>query len=98
MRAAAQAFMTLGVLLLFVGGTGVLRFRDPYSRLQAAGVADVGGAFSFLVGLSLLAGWGWELGVLGLLALLFLFTGPVATHAIAKGAFLRRHPTNGEER
>jgi len=91
-RALAAALMVFGTVLLFLGGVGFLRFRDPYSRLQAAGVGDVGGAFSFLLGLSLLSGWGWELGVLGILAVLFLFTGPVATHAIAKGAFLRRHP------
>ncbi|MGY4707181.1 cation:proton antiporter [Candidatus Bipolaricaulota sp. J31] len=92
----SHGFMALGILLLFLGGLGFLRFRDPYSRLQAAGVADVGGALSFLLGLSLRVGWGWELLVLGALAVLLLFTGPVATHAIAKGAFLRRHPPGGE--
>lgn len=92
MTPLAHVLMGLGAFLLLLGGIGVLRFRDPYSRLQAAGVADVGGALSFVLGLGFLAGWGWELGVLGVLVLLFLFTGPVATHAIAKGAFLRRHP------
>ena len=49
-----------------------------------------------VIGLALLAGWGWELGVLGALGALLLFTGPVATHAVAKGAFLRRHRPKGE--
>lgn len=97
MSAAANALMGVGALLLWLGGLGFLRFRDPYSRLQAAGVADVGGALVFLIGLSLLVGRGWELGALAMLAALSLFTGPVATHAIAKGAFLRRHPP-GEDR
>ena len=40
---AAQAFLAAGVLLLLVGGIGFLKYKDPYSRLQAAGVGDVGG-------------------------------------------------------
>ncbi len=91
MSPAADVLVGLGIVLLGVGGLGFLRFRDPYSRLQAAGVGDLGGAFLVVVGLALRASWGWEVGVLGLLGLLLLFTGPVATHAIAKGAFLRRH-------
>ena len=93
---AAQAFLAAGVLLLLVGGIGFLKYKDPYSRLQAAGVGDVGGAALVVIGLALLAGWGWELGVLGALGALLLFTGPVATHAVAKGAFLRRHRPKGE--
>lgn len=93
MITVAHGLMALGIALLHLGGLGVLRFRDPYSRLQAAGVADVGGVLSFLLGLALRVGWGWEIGAL---AVLVLFTGPVATHAIAKGAFLRRHPPGGK--
>ncbi len=84
--------MWLGAALLAIGGVGMLRFRDPYSRLQAAGVADVGGASLVVIGLMVRTGWDWELGVLFVLLVLLLFTGPVATHAIAKGAFIRRHP------
>ena len=93
---AAQALLAAGVLLLLVGGIGFLKYKDPYSRLQAAGVGDVGGAVLVVIGLALRAGWGWELGVLGALGALLLFTGPVATHAVAKGAFLRRHRPKGE--
>jgi len=93
---AAQALLSLGVLLLLVGGMGLLRYKDPYSRLQAAGVGDVGGAALVVLGLAVQAGWGWELGVLGALGALLLFTGPVATHAVAKGAFFRRHRPKGE--
>ena len=88
---ASPVLLSLGVFLLLVGGIGSLRFGDPYSRLQATGVGDVGGAALVVIGLALKAGWSWELGVLGALGALLLFTGPVATHAVAKGAFLRRH-------
>jgi|Deesub1362A_J573_1020465.scaffolds.fasta_scaffold14939_2 multicomponent Na+:H+ antiporter subunit G len=98
MNIGADLLMGLGIVLLIVGGLGFLRFSDTYSRLQATGVGDLGGALLLIIGLSLRAPLGWELGVLGLLGVLLLFTTPVATHAIAKGAFLRRHSTGEDER
>ncbi|MBC7093337.1 monovalent cation/H(+) antiporter subunit G [Candidatus Bipolaricaulota bacterium] len=86
-----DVLLILGVALLLLGGLGMIRFRDPYDRLQAAGVADIGGATLFLVGLILRAGWGPGSGIMVLLILFLLFTGPLATHAIAKGAFVRGH-------
>ena len=46
---------TLGGLLCVVGAVGVLRFRDVYSRLHAAGVIDSGGAGLVFAGLLLWA-------------------------------------------
>jgi len=43
----------------------------------------------FLVGLILALGWGATGGILIALIAFLLFTGPLSTHAIAKGAFLR---------
>jgi len=79
----------LGLFLLLLGGVGAIRFRDPYARLQASGVGDIGGAVVFLVGLILALGWGATGGILIALIAFLLFTGPLSTHAIAKGAFLR---------
>lgn len=90
MRIVGGAFLALGVALLWVGGLGMVRFRSPYTRLQAAGVADVGGTVAFLLGLMLHAGWAATGGLTLVLLLFLLFTGPLATHAIAKGAFVRR--------
>lgn len=92
MTVLGHVLLGLGTLLLLLGGVGLIRFRDPYSRLQAAGVADVGGASLVVIGLMFRVGWGWDLGVLLIFLFLLLFTGPVATHAIAKAAFVRRHP------
>ncbi len=96
MRPVADLLIGAGILLLAIGGLGFIRFRDSYSRLQAAGVGDLGGALLVVAGAALRASRAWEVGILGLLGLLLLFTGPVATHAIAKGAFLRRHAPRGE--
>ncbi len=90
MRLVGEALLALGLALLGVGGLGMVRFRSPYARLQAAGVADVGGALAFLLGLMLREGWAATGGLTLVLLLFLLFTGPLATHAIAKGAFVRR--------
>ncbi|QAA76110.1 MAG: hypothetical protein BIP78_0344 [Candidatus Bipolaricaulis sibiricus] len=82
-------FLAAGLALLLLGGVGLLRFRGPYERLQAAGVGDIGGAFLFLVGLILRLGWPATGGILVALIGFFLFTGPLSTHAIAKAAFVR---------
>ncbi|HEC63432.1 MAG TPA: sodium:proton antiporter [Candidatus Acetothermia bacterium] len=78
----------VGVALLVIGGLGLWRFPDLYSRLQGAGVGETGGALLFLVGL--LVHTGHLDGVAILLLALLLFTGPIVTHSIAKGAFVRR--------
>ncbi len=85
----AQILLGGGVLLLWLGGVGMLRMRNPYDRLQAAGVGDIGGVALVLVGVIVDMGF-WESGGIPLLLLAFLaFTGPLATHAIAKAAFVR---------
>lgn len=84
-----NVFLVCGLVLLFLGGVGLFRFRGPYERLQASGVSDIGGAVLFLVGLILRMGWSATGGILVALILFFLFTGPLSTHAIAKGAFVR---------
>lgn len=84
-----SVFLISGLALLFLGGVGLLRFRGPYERLQTAGVGDIGGAVLFLVGLILRLGWSATGGILVALILFFVFTGPLSTHAIAKGAFVR---------
>lgn len=78
-----------GLALLLLGGVGMLRFRDPYARLQASGVGDIGGAAVFLLGVIAHLGWEATGGILIALIAFLLVTGPLSTHAIAKGAFLR---------
>lgn len=78
-----------GVALLWLGGIGMLRMRNPFDRLQVAGVADIGGASLVLIALVFHRGF-LTGGPVALFLLLFvLFTGPLATHAIAKAAFGR---------
>jgi multicomponent Na+:H+ antiporter subunit G len=92
----ALVLLAAGLTLLFLGGLGLVRFDGPYERLQAAGVGDIGGAALFLIGL-LVRDWTSSGGVGILLLMFLLFTGPIATHAVAKGAFVRGVRQKGGE-
>jgi multicomponent Na+:H+ antiporter subunit G len=75
-----------GVAFALIGGVGLLRMPDFYTRLHAAGVTDTLGAGLILLGLMLQAGW-TLVSVKLLLILIFMwFTGPIATHALARAA------------
>jgi multicomponent Na+:H+ antiporter subunit G len=78
-----------GSLFLIVGGIGILRLPDFYSRIHPAGITDTMGAWLVLVGL-MLASESWMVTVKLAMLLVFLaITSPLATHALAKAAFMR---------
>lgn len=80
--------LTLGSLLGIIGGIGLLRFPDFYTRLHAAGTTDTLCAALFLFGLGLQIGL--TLASLKLL-LIFMFlylTSPTASHSLANAAMI----------
>ena len=85
-----------GAGLVAIGTLGILRFRDVYSRLQASGVSDNAGLALILIGLTLHDGWSSLDWTILLLLVLMLSTNPIATHSIAKSAFVQRH-VGGED-
>jgi multicomponent Na+:H+ antiporter subunit G len=82
----------VGVLLVsggvfgLVGGIGLLRFPDFYTRLHAAGITDTLCALLVILGLVVSVGWGVLMLKLLLILLFLLFTAPTATHALARAA------------
>ncbi|SDZ80497.1 monovalent cation/H(+) antiporter subunit G [Microbulbifer marinus] len=78
--------LALGCFFMLSGAVGLLRFPDFYTRMHAAGVTDTLATFLILGGLMLLAGWSLALFKLGLILLFLFFTGPVASHALARAA------------
>ena len=83
------AFLMAGSIFLLIGGLGLIRLPDFYTRIHAAGITDTMGAWLILVGLMFSAGW--TLISVKLLMLLFFLavTSPLASHALAKAAFIR---------
>lgn len=72
-----------------VGGLGVLRMPDFYTRVHAASVSDNVGAALVLLGLLLQAGWTLVAVKLLVVGLLIFITSPAATHALVKAALGR---------
>lgn len=73
-----------GGLVGILGGIGLLRFPDFYSRLHAAGMTDTLCALMIVTGLILQAGFTLLSVKLALILLFLLFTSPTAAHALAR--------------
>ena len=79
----------LGSVFCLIGGTGVLRMPDFYTRMHAASVTDTLGAGFMLAGLLLQAGITLIAAKLVMVGLLIFMASPAATHALAKAPLAR---------
>lgn len=86
----AWLFLLAGGAFGIIGGIGLLRFPDFYTRLHAAGVTDTLCALLIVLGLVLQAGLSLLSIKLLLILLFLLFTAPTATHALASAALAGR--------
>jgi len=82
-------FVVAGSVFVIIGGIGLLRLPDFYSRIHAAGITDTMGAWLILIGLMFSAGWSLVTAKLAMLLFFLLLTSPLASHALAKAAFMR---------
>jgi len=75
-----------GSCFAVVGGIGLLRLPDFYTRIHAGGITDTLGAGLILVGLMLQSdGWLLVFKLVMILSLL-LITSPTSAHALSKAA------------
>ena len=82
----SAVFLTGGAFFCLVGGIGLVRMPDFYTRMHGASVTETLGAGFMLIGLILQAGWTLVAVKLAMIGLLILFASPTATHALAKAA------------
>ena len=80
------AMMLIGGAFAVIGGIGVMRFPDVFTRLHAAGITDTLAPLLIIGGLMLQAGWSILTFKLLLILLFLLFTTPTASHATARAA------------
>lgn len=81
--------LVAGGLFCIVGGIGLLRMPDFYTRMHAASVIETLGAGLILLGLLLQAGLTLVAVKLVMIGLLIFFASPAATHALARAAMTR---------
>jgi multicomponent Na+:H+ antiporter subunit G len=82
-------FLAGGGLFCIIGGIGLIRMPDFYTRVHAASVTETLGAGLILLGLMLQAGLTLVCAKLAVIAVLILFMSPTATHALTRAALLR---------
>ena len=83
---ASWVLLMAGAFFCVVGGIGLHRLPDFFSRMHGAGITDTLGAGLVIFGLVLQAGFTLiAVKLLFILGLLWL-TSPTSTHAIAKAA------------
>lgn len=78
-----------GGFFCLVGGIGLIRMPDFYTRMHAASVTETLGAGLILLGLMLQAGFTLVTAKLVLVGLLLFFASPTASHALAQAALIR---------
>ncbi len=81
----------LGAIFLFLGGLGIVRLPDIYSRLQAGTKASTLGAMSLIFGVGLLAlrepgHWNWFIKAIVIIIFIAL-SNPISSHALARGSY-----------
>lgn len=86
---ASWACLVGGGFFCLVGGIGLLRMPDFYTRMHAASVTETLGAGLILLGLLIQAGFTLVGAKLLMIGLLIFFTSPTASHALAKAALSR---------
>ena len=81
---ASWALILLGSFFAMVGMLGLVRMPEVFTRMHAASVTDTLGVGFLIAGMALQAGLSLVTLKLGFLLALFVFTGPVVTHALAQ--------------
>ena len=85
----AWILLGLGSFFCVVGGLGLVRMPDFYTRMHAASVTDTLGAGFLLLGMMVVAGFSLVTVKLVIIGFLIFFTSPTATHALAKAGMHR---------
>ena len=79
-------FLISGGAFLIIGGVGVLRMPDLFTRMHAAGITDTTGAGLMLFGMIIQGGFSLISFKLLLILVFAFFASPTATHALAQAA------------
>lgn len=77
-----------GGVFAIIGGIGLIRFPDVYTRLHAGSITDTLAPLLIVGGLVLQSGWSLLTFKLLMILLFLLFTTPTAAHATARAAIL----------
>ena len=84
---ASWFFLMTGCTFCVIGGIGMIRMPDFYTRSHAASLTDTLGAALILLGLGLQAGLSLVAVKLVVIFIFLYITSPTAAHALVKAAY-----------
>jgi multicomponent Na+:H+ antiporter subunit G len=88
MMLLSAVLLLTGSAFVLIGGIGVLRMPNLYTRLHAASLTDTLGTLLILAGIIVQAGFTLAAIKLVAIAMFLMLTGPTATYALANAALL----------
>jgi multicomponent Na+:H+ antiporter subunit G len=86
----SYGLLAIGSLFIVIGGVGVLRMPDIYTRMHASSITETTGSLFILAGLMLFSGATLSTIKLTAIALFLLFTSPVSSYALVNTALLAK--------
>ena len=78
--------LVTGSVFCVIGGIGMIRLPDFYTRLHASGITDTGAAYLILAGLMIQGGLTIITVKLAMIGFFMFFTNPTSTYALAAAA------------
>ena len=77
-------FLVAGSISMLIGGYGLLKMPDVFTRMHPAGMVDTLGLGLIMVGLMFQSGFSLITFKLFLIVVFVLYTSPAVTHALAR--------------
>jgi len=87
-----STLILFGSIFLLLGGLGIFRLPDVYTRLQAGTKATTLGGMSLILGVGFLKvedDWTWMVKVL-IIIIFIAFSNPISSHALARAMYKRK--------
>jgi len=87
-----STLILFGSIFLLLGGLGIFRMPDVYTRLQAGTKAPTLGGMSLILGVGFLKvedDWTWMVKVL-IIVIFIAFSNPISSHALARAMYKRK--------
>ncbi|MFZ7131752.1 MAG: monovalent cation/H(+) antiporter subunit G [Eubacteriales bacterium] len=88
MEILAVFIMILSLIFMFFGVWGIFRFKDFYSRILITSKVETVGFITLMAGIIIHSGFTYFSLKVILISLVTIITNPIATHAIARSAFI----------
>jgi multicomponent Na+:H+ antiporter subunit G len=93
---AGEVIIAVGVVFVLFGVIGIVRFKNFYKRILVTAKIDTVGAITIFIGVAVRNGLSFfSLKVL-LLMFIMVIINPLATHMIARSAYLSDYKTDDE--